>query len=112
MGNRPVEIGDVGHTVATNIRSHRETQRLTYAELSGRLAALGRPIPVPGLLRIERAERRVDVDDLTAIAHLLGLGLAPAELLRSTTKCQVCRDQAPPGFQCLSCGVFTPASAP
>ncbi|WP_344918591.1 helix-turn-helix transcriptional regulator [Streptosporangium oxazolinicum] len=92
------------------MKQHREAQRLTYAELSGRLAALGRPIPVPGLRRIEHAERRVDVDDLTAIAHVLGL--TPADFLRSAAECQVCRDQAPPGFQCLTYGTFTPAAAP
>ncbi|GAA4189979.1 hypothetical protein GCM10022252_27520 [Streptosporangium oxazolinicum] len=52
----------------------------------------------------------MDVDDLTAIAHVLGL--TPADFLRSAAECQVCRDQAPPGFQCLTYGTFTPAAAP
>lgn len=57
----------------------REAQRMPYTELSERLAALGRPIPVLGLRRIERGERRVDVDDLVALAR--ALNVPPAVLL-------------------------------
>lgn len=62
-----------------NIRRIREGQRLTYVELSERLASVGRPIPVLGLRRIERGERRVDVDDLLALAY--ALGVPPVDLL-------------------------------
>lgn len=51
----------------------REAQRLPYTELSERLTSLGRPIPVLGLRRIERGERRVDVDDLVALGRALGV---------------------------------------
>lgn len=46
---------------------------MTYVELSERLDAIGRSIPVLGLRRIERNERRVDIDDLVAIAYALGV---------------------------------------
>jgi transcriptional regulator with XRE-family HTH domain len=61
------------------VRRIREDQRLTYVELSGRLTDVGRPIPVLGLRRIERGERRVDVDDLLALAT--ALRVAPIDLL-------------------------------
>lgn len=52
---------------------------MTYAELSRRLEALGRPIPPLGLRRMEAGERRADVDDLMALA--LVLGVSPLALL-------------------------------
>lgn len=72
-------LGPVGEALRHNIRRIREAHRLTYVELSERLAAAGRPIPVLGLRRVERGERRVDVDDLVALA--LVLDVSPALLL-------------------------------
>ena len=58
--------------MSRNIKRLREERRLTFVELSERLAGLEppRPIPVLGLRRIEREERRVDVDDLFAFAEI------------------------------------------
>ncbi len=53
------------------VRRLREAQRLPYTELSERLTALGHPIPVLGLRRIEKGERRVDIDELAALARAL-----------------------------------------
>jgi transcriptional regulator with XRE-family HTH domain len=50
-------------------------------ELSERLAALGRPILPSGLSKIEQGTRRVDVDDLVALAD--ALETVPSRLLRS-----------------------------
>jgi transcriptional regulator with XRE-family HTH domain len=68
-----------GEVLAANLKRLREEQRLTYVELSNRLTETGRPIPVLGLRRIERGERRVDVDDLLALA--LVLSAHPVDLL-------------------------------
>jgi transcriptional regulator with XRE-family HTH domain len=65
--------------VAERIRHFREQQNLTYAELRRRLAAAGRPMPILALTRIEGLERRVDSDDLIAIAEVLGV--SPLALL-------------------------------
>ena len=64
---------------STNIRQLREARKLTYTELSAKLAKLGRPIPVLGLSRIEKGRRRVDADDLVALA--LALRVNPGALL-------------------------------
>lgn len=72
-------LGPAGETLRENVKRIREGQRLTYVELSERLAAIGRSIPVLGLRRIERGERRVDVDDLLALAY--ALGVPPVDLL-------------------------------
>ncbi|MGO1399578.1 MAG: hypothetical protein ACTHVO_14380 [Brevibacterium yomogidense] len=52
---------------------------LTFAEMSRQLESRGRPIPPLGLRRIEAGERRVDVDDLMAIAVVLDV--SPMRLL-------------------------------
>lgn len=67
----------------TNVQRLREAQNLTFAELSRRLNAVGNPIPPLGLRRMEAGERRVHVDDLTALAHVLGT--SPANLLMPDT---------------------------
>lgn len=72
-------LGPTGETVAGNVLRLRQEQRLTYVELSARLASAGRNIPVLGLRRIERGERRVDADDLVALAMVLGVN--PSALL-------------------------------
>jgi transcriptional regulator with XRE-family HTH domain len=72
-------LGPAGARVAYNVRRLRQQQGLTFKDLSGRLEQLGRPIPVLGLSRLERGERRVDADDLVALA--VALGCSPNTLL-------------------------------
>ncbi|WP_367582167.1 helix-turn-helix domain-containing protein [Tsukamurella tyrosinosolvens] len=79
MAGKKSETQATGNTVAENIQRLRDQQRITYAELSRTLENLGRPIPALGIRRIESKERRVDVDDLVAIA--VALGSNPAALL-------------------------------
>ena len=67
--------------LAANIRRVRETQRLTYAELSRRLAEVGRHVPVLALQRIETMKRRVDFDDLLALCYVLQI--CPVDLIVS-----------------------------
>ena len=59
--------------VIENLKQLRDARRLTYRELADRLAAIGRPIPTLGLSRIEKGTRRVDADDLVALAIALGV---------------------------------------
>lgn len=67
----PAVIGEAGQRIARNVKRLREQQNLTLVEVSNRLYAAGRPIPILGLRRIERCERRVDLDDLIALAEVL-----------------------------------------
>jgi len=71
--NRKIALGPAGEQIKASIRRAREQVGLTYVELSKRLEEIGRPIPVLGLRRIEAGERRVDVDDLEALAYVLGV---------------------------------------
>jgi transcriptional regulator with XRE-family HTH domain len=79
MGTRKVEQAEVGHAVAAQIRRLREQKRLSLHDLSERLKTVGRPILPSGLSKIEQGTRRVDVDDLVALAT--ALGTVPSMLL-------------------------------
>lgn len=77
--SRKITLGPAGTQISESVRRLREKDKLTYVELSKRLTEIGRPIPVLGLRRIEAGERRVDVDDLEALAH--ALGVPPVQLV-------------------------------
>jgi 8-oxo-dGTP pyrophosphatase MutT (NUDIX family)/transcriptional regulator with XRE-family HTH domain len=74
-----VPLGPVGRYVIENLEDLRVARRLTYRQLADRLEKLGRPIPTLGLSRIEKGNRRVDVDDLVALA--IALEVSPGALL-------------------------------
>jgi transcriptional regulator with XRE-family HTH domain len=74
-----VPLGPVGGYVIQNLTEIRAARRLTYKQLADQLEQLGRPIPTLGLSRIEKGNRRVDVDDLVALA--IALGVNPNALL-------------------------------
>ena len=78
-GDPRVPLGPVGRYVIKNLTELRQARKLSYRELSDRLRELGRPIPTLGLSRIERGDRRVDADDLVALA--IALGVNPTALL-------------------------------
>lgn len=72
-----IPLGPTGEVVRENFARLRGAMQ--YKELSERLAKAGRPIPPLGLRRIEAGERRVDADDLMALAMVFGV--APNALL-------------------------------
>lgn len=78
-GMKELDLGVTGRMVAENVRLTREATGLSYAALSSELEALGHRIPVLGLRRIEAKARRVDVDDLMALAAVFGV--PPIQLL-------------------------------
>src|SRR6478752_7585543 len=72
-----------GETVRRRLREVRESQGLTLARVQQRLRDLGREYMTSTLSQIENGGRRVDVDDLVALAA--ALGVAPVTLLMPTT---------------------------
>ena len=74
-----MELGPSGRTVTENIKRIREFKRLNYADLSRRVTELGRTISPLAIRRIEEGGRRVDVDDLMALA--VALDVNPNTLL-------------------------------
>lgn len=79
MGTNPVSRGATARTVAENVRRLREQRGLSLPGLSQLLGAIGRPILPSGISKIELGERRVDVDDLMALA--VALRVTPSALL-------------------------------
>jgi transcriptional regulator with XRE-family HTH domain len=71
--------GPSSERVAANIRRIRRDRELTTAALSQRLTEIGHPIADTGITKIEKGTRRVDVEDLMALA--LALDVTPNLLL-------------------------------
>ncbi|MGV9600801.1 helix-turn-helix domain-containing protein [Streptosporangium sandarakinum] len=77
------EIGPTGARVAETVRKLRDRRGLSTTQLSKLLGELGRPIQPTGITKIEKRERKVDVDDLVALA--IALGVSPSTLLFPST---------------------------
>ena len=74
-----LEMGPTGRCVADGIREYRLKSKLSFADVEKRLTEAGHRIHALGLRRIEARTRRVDVDDLMAIAA--ALNVSPLRLL-------------------------------
>jgi transcriptional regulator with XRE-family HTH domain len=79
MAGKKSDLGPTGINLSHTVRRLREERGYTFNELAQRLADIGRGIPVVGLRRIEDGTRRVDADDLMALA--VALGISPITLL-------------------------------
>jgi transcriptional regulator with XRE-family HTH domain len=71
--------GPTGQRVAENVAALRATRGYTKTELARRVAELGRPMTLDVLTKLESGNRRVDPDDLIALAD--ALGVTPNRLL-------------------------------
>lgn len=78
-GRRAIEVGPTARTVSDNLKRLRKTRGMTTRQLSALLERTGRSIPASGITRMEKAERQVTVDDLVALAVVLGV--SPSALL-------------------------------
>lgn len=86
MAEKRNPLGLTGETVRANVQRLRGDQNLGYAKLASILKGIGREIPELGLRRIESGDRRVDVDDLMALAA--ALDVSPVTLLMPDTTAQ------------------------
>lgn len=102
---RANELGPVGERVAENLKRLRAVQRVTTEQLAKRVSGLGRPMYGTTITKIEKLWRRVDVDDLAALAA--ALSVTPAQLLEPPTDCATCHGTPPPGFACTECHTTT-----
>lgn len=64
---------------AKNVQQLRKLRGLTVRDLSARLAEVGHPVGPSGVSKIELAQRRIDVEDLLALAA--ALQVSPNRLL-------------------------------
>jgi transcriptional regulator with XRE-family HTH domain len=81
VSSAPNEVipGPVARQVIENVKGLREEHGWNREQLSERLREVGRPIRATGLARLEAGKRRVDADDLVAIA--MAFGVSPVRLL-------------------------------
>jgi transcriptional regulator with XRE-family HTH domain len=79
MGTNAVKRGATANAVSENVRRLREGQNLGLRALSTKLGEVGRQLTHSAVDQIERGRRRVDVDDLMALAA--ALDTSPAILL-------------------------------
>jgi len=74
-------LGPTGARVGRRIGELRRKRGLTLKDLAARLAELDKPILLSALSKLEKGQRRVDVDDLVALA--LALDVSPNSILLS-----------------------------
>lgn len=81
-----MELGSTGRTAAANVQRLRKAQGVSLRKLAERLHEVGRPLSADALNKIEngadpaaKTVRRIDVDDLAALA--VALGVNPSALL-------------------------------
>lgn len=70
------EVGPVGRNVIASVERICRERNLSMRKLSAWLEKAGHPIPPLGLARMMKAERRVDVDEASAMAEVLGVTVA------------------------------------
>ena len=81
MAGRAIEIGDVGKQVSTAVAELRKRRGWDQKRLAELATEAGRPMSASMVGKVEAAARRVDVDDLVALAF--ALEVSPARLLLS-----------------------------
>jgi transcriptional regulator with XRE-family HTH domain len=79
MAARAIQIGETGERVAAAVATHRQRRGWDQRHLAELVTAAGRPMSASVLGKIESGARRVDVDDLAALAA--ALDVPPARLL-------------------------------
>ena len=79
MATKRIEIGPAGRRVARNLAEVRISRRLSQPDLARLMERIGRPMAAPVVSKTEQLDRRVDVDDLIALA--VALDVTPNRLL-------------------------------
>lgn len=96
--------------VADNLRAFRTRRRLSVRELADRLKKLERPLYASAITKIELGQRRIDIDDLFALAEALDIPVAKLLEERHDPTCMTCEDTPPSNFTCNDCGTVGGAS--
>lgn len=113
MSGRPRRsnaIGSVGDQLRANLVRIRQSRALSTTALATKMTALGRPMHATGITKIEKRDRRVDVDDLAVLAQALQVTVT--QLLEPPSACETCHGTPPPGFVCAACSGLTGEERP
>lgn len=82
---RANELGPTGSRLAENVKAIRERLPLTTEQLAERVTGLGRPMRANTITKIEKGQRRVDIDDALALAVALQVNLSTLTLPYTTS---------------------------
>jgi transcriptional regulator with XRE-family HTH domain len=82
-GRRNGVVGPAGRRAAANLRRLRDDRKLSTAQLAKILGDVGQPILATGITKTETRTRRMDIDDLLALA--VALDVSPNRLLLTGT---------------------------
>jgi transcriptional regulator with XRE-family HTH domain len=74
-----LDLGSAAKAVAQNVRRIRGERGLSIRAVAARTSEIGHPLPHSALSKIENEQRRVDIEDLLALA--IALETSPASLL-------------------------------
>lgn len=83
MATNAVLPGPTMRRVSENIERLRKLRGLSQAQLALRLTKIGRPMLDTAVSKMERGSRRIDVDDLVALA--IALNVSPVAILMPAT---------------------------
>jgi transcriptional regulator with XRE-family HTH domain len=75
MAKRPIVKGPTGQAVRENLANVRHLRRMTLRDVSERLAENGWPKSEDTVWHMEQGDRRIDVDDLVALAAVLDVSV-------------------------------------
>lgn len=95
-------IGPDGIAVLTKVRMLRRKRGLSLRRMAEETQKLRRTLTADALNKIELGVRRIDIDDLFALAE--ALNVTAAQLLEPPEECSTCKGRPPAGFSCLACG--------
>jgi transcriptional regulator with XRE-family HTH domain len=84
MAKRKVELDKTGNTVRANVVRFRGLRRMTLRDMATRMTDAGRPMSHATINEIEHGARRIDVDDLAALAIALQVSV-PSLLMPPVT---------------------------
>lgn len=97
------QAGPVGAAVARNMRTIRNARGWSASELATRIAIAGCAMGRSVIANLESGRRAVvTVDELAALG--VAFDVEPWSLTTDTPICVACKNTAPPGFACLTCG--------
>lgn len=102
MSANSIEIGAATRLVAARVKTLRRARGWRLEDLSVRLGEVGRPMLATTLSKVERCARRIDVDDVAALAAAFRV---PVVRLLEAEACEQCHGAPPLGFTCNGCGL-------
>lgn len=100
---RSLDLGPAGEAAVRNLRRLRLARRWSALDLEAHVKANGGELNRSVITNLENGRRgAISVDELAAVAR--AFRVEPWSLTTDEPVCLVCRNEAPTGFACITCG--------